>query len=617
MTKETDEYQLIQTDRDALELLKELKRVAGGMIAVDTETSGTDWHERMLGFSVAWKDKNDKLRSAYVPVGHLDSLFSKNCPMTAAKRVMAELTSSSLLVFHNSLFDLRFIKRTFDLYPKLAYMDTLIVARLFNLESGWEKRGRPSLELVDLWVRHVGKGDEERAELQSYKKSMRKDLAKLPPEEVAAYAEWDARMTYELGEQFWPIIADNSGLWERERQFVDLTFDICWHGLLLNEEKARIWIQDYRKYQQDLLLYFVNLGYTKPKPSSHKWTSKILYEHLGLKPLGFTASGAPSTKVDYLRPYEQEHPEVRAVVCFRQYEKVITSWLEPFLEMARLNGDGRVHPLLDPAGTVSSRMACKRPNLQAIPMKDDRNLIYGSMRGIFTAPEDAVLLEFDYGQADLRMATCYAADNEMAAAFESTDPYVEMGRRILQKEDISGLERFWAKQTVLGAMNWVTAEGLTKHGNLMKLGVGEDLTITQAEELIARFKSFYPDLVKAGYRAKHAYDKTGNTTLWTGRKLKLGNYENPSVAWSRIIQGGVAEMVKKAMMQTEALLRSHGSKSKIVLQIHDSIILEFCKEDRPLVPEIRALMREALPEPMRTRTDPPIIMKVDVERWDR
>jgi len=585
---------LVQTDRDALRTLQSLFKAKH--VAIDCETTGLNYaKDRLLGFSLAWRQEDGTVRTAYVPVGHLEGLFARNCPAVAAKRILIEVFEHPLL-FHNAGFDIVFLKQ---LYPKAKlerFFDTRVAARLLGLEAPGVTK--PSVALLALHMFHCGKEGKQFQDMKRERGKFRLRSA----DQVCEYAENDARMTYELAFELLSPAAEQRELWAVEQDFIRLLSKMSARGLLLDREFIERKRVEFTQRMHEVARELRRKGLREVGRRNSEVS--FLHGHLKLS-LPETEGGSLSVAKGVLEEHK-DIEEVALILEWRELMKAMSSWLDPFPLMT--DDNRRLHPHLDAAGTVSSRISCSEPNLQAVPMSD-RGLSYGSLKGMFTAPPGFALITFDYKQADLRVATMYAKENRMAAIFASgEDPYVGMAEAIWRGEKVTPERRFLAKRVSLATVNAIGAWELAKNVR--------ELDEEEAERLLKQHRKIFPGFVKASRYCAQYVKGHGFIPLWTGRKLTLHDTEDTELrkkSYSRLVQGGVAEMVKKAMIDVNQLLWN--KKSALSLQIHDSLVLEMAESERSLIPDIQKIMAHALPHDLMLKTNPPTPMIVEVGRW--
>jgi len=571
------------------------------LIAVDTETTGLNPETHsLLGFSIAWRDSNGSLQSKYVPVGHRQSLFEKNVEWDEAVSMLQRVKAGAkTLVFHTAPFDIRFLRTLDPSFDVDDFIDVSTLAHMLGLDA--EVEGRLSRSLLNLYDAHFTMSKEMRNKLKGLKKE-RVHLADRFPSEVDEYARLDAVMTLQLAERLTHLadIVSKGPLWDIEREFERLLITLHRRGIRVDQKMVQQAIDQFEHLATTISESLQREGLENI--SNNVQVASFLYDTMGLVCPKHTPSGARSVDRKSLLSLSGTW-QARKILEWRQYKKALATWLVPMLGDVQRDPLGRVHPQWKVASTRSSRISCENPNIQQIPLSDREHLVYSSLKGIFTAPEGFQLVSWDYKQADLRLATILAHEDTMADAFrEGRDPYVEMANMIWGKCDAD--LRFKAKRFSLATMY---AMGARTAANTF------DIPYKEAKAILSTHRRVFPRYVHATRSATQRAERLGHVELWTGRSLKIALFEPSHKAFAWSVQGGVAEMVKRAMLRIEELTVGKGLRSRQLGQIHDSVVLEVADEEREnLLPRIKELMeKDILPQEFQDYCP----MQVDVSAW--
>jgi DNA polymerase-1 len=564
----------------------------GQTLAVDTETTGLTSRDcDLLGISLAWHSASGEIEATYYPVGMLSTMFNPNPNLPGYLDLLARVfAGASTLAFHNAAFDLRFIAKHVGL-PIEKVDCTYVMARAL---------AKPKLGLLPLWhaeVKDKSGVAPEWLEEQSKMKEHRGNLKNQDPELVAKYASLDAGMTLQLYEE---LIQQVSGPVQTKIHALDrltmlettkmerrgIPVDLAWAARTQAEFQTRL-----EELQAELAKHGIK------NPASTRQVAAGL-EALGLALGERTETGQLLTNKRVLETLSAEHPVAAHLVEYRQVAKAIGTWLTSVQEQAY---DGRWRGEWDMAGTTSGRFSCSDPNLQAIPV-EDRGMTYGSLAGLFKAPEGRQLWGFDLKQADLRMATMTSCDNVMAEVFAAgQDPYAAMATRIWGRVDPQLRQN--AKRFSLAAINAIGARTAAERF---------EVSVDEAAKVLEEFRKTFFALNYAGKNYERRATEDGEVILWTGRRVLVPQAE-PHKAFSRVVQGGVAEVMKVAMVRVSRI-----EGADIVAQIHDSLVVEI-DQDRAdeLVPAISEAMRGACPAGVCNRTKPSVQMLVDASSWPK
>ncbi len=295
---------------------------------------------------------------------------------------------------------------------------------------------------------------------------------------------------------------------------------------------------------------------------------------------------------------EHPHPAAPLILEWRAYQKLRGTYFAPFLDFSSCASDGRLHPCLHQAGTRTGRFSCSDPNLQGAPRSRDQAQGVPLVRSCIMADPGHVFLFADYSQAELRLIVRYAEKGLLYEAMKQGDDIHAQTARILFGEDATDAQRQIGK-----TMNFAMLYGAGRKEISAQLGVSED----EAAPLMGKFRSAYPELYKLSVKAQAKAYKRGFTRLWTGRRAHYPDTARQFTrnALAHLIQGGVAEMVKRAMLRIDEALRERGW-GEVIFQMHDEVI---CSVPEQHADEAAVLMKrlgEDFP------LEPPPILEVSV-----
>ena len=302
---------------------------------------------------------------------------------------------------------------------------------------------------------------------------------------------------------------------------------------------------------------------------------KILFEKLGLPPVKKTKTGY-STNAEVLEKLRDKHPIVDAVLDYRQLTKLKSTYVDGLTKV--IAPDGRIHTSFQNTVTATGRLSSTEPNLQNIPIRTE---LGAELRKMFVAGPDHVLVDADYSQIELRLLAHIAGDEHMIAAFRSgEDIHTVTASQVfgVPAELVTHEMRRRAK-----AVNFGIVYGISDFSLSQDIGV----TRREAKEYMERYFETY-----SGVRAymtqvvEDAREKGYVSTIMGRRRwlpeLKSSNFNTRSfgerVALNAPIQGTAADLIKKAMIRVDARLRAEGLEARLVLQVHDELIVE-CPEE--------------------------------------
>ena len=309
--------------------------------------------------------------------------------------------------------------------------------------------------------------------------------------------------------------------------------------------------------------------------NSTKQLGELLFDKLGLPPVKKTKTGY-STNADVLEKLKSKHPIIPAIMDYRMLTKLKSTYADGLLK--EIKDDGRIHTSFQNLVTATGRLSSTEPNLQNIPVRTD---LGAEIRKMFIPKPGCVLVDADYSQIELRVLAHIAEDENMCAAFrEGLDIHTVTASQVfaVPAEEVTSLMRRHAK-----AVNFGIVYGISE------FSLSEDIGVTRWE---ARD---YIDSYLANYRGVKNYMKKvvedarekGYTETMYGRRryipeLKSSNFNVRSGAermtLNTPIQGTAADLIKLAMIKVDAALRKNYPAAKLVLQVHDELIVE-CPEE--------------------------------------
>ena len=294
--------------------------------------------------------------------------------------------------------------------------------------------------------------------------------------------------------------------------------------------------------------------------------------------------------------------ESRAVTKWRSLQHAEAHWIDGMLD--KTHTESIIHANLDQAHVISGRLACRSPNLQAIPLKE-RGHAFGSFGGMFMPRDGYELWEIDYDQAEYRLATAFAQCDTMARMFADGVDIHSDACDSLFGPDQRHL-RWRAKRT-----NFATIYGVSAK----TLAVAINIEIEEAERFLAVQRRKYPQFPALNRTTAKIVDDKGYLELYTGRRRFFGPDEPTYKAFSQLVQASIAELVKDAMLDIWKVCE--GRDIHQVLQIHDSLIIEISKEEleKGAIPAICAIAENVLPDRLADRTSPPVKLSVSASKW--
>ena len=317
--------------------------------------------------------------------------------------------------------------------------------------------------------------------------------------------------------------------------------------------------------------------------NSTKQLGELLFEKLGLPPVKKTKTGY-STNADVLEKLKNKHPIIPAIMDYRMLTKLKSTYADGL--MKEIRSDGRIHTTFQNLVTATGRLSSTEPNLQNIPVRTD---LGAEIRKMFVPKPGHVLVDADYSQIELRVLAHIAGDSAMQQAFVGgLDVHTATAAQVfgVAFEDVTALQRRHAK-----AVNFGIVYGISE------FSLAEDIGVSRYEA------KAYIDNYLANYRGVRDYMKkvvvdareSGYTETMFGRRryipeLKSSNFNIRSgaerIALNTPIQGTAADLIKLAMIRVEKALNESFPEAKLLLQVHDELIVECPAEIAPQVAEL-------------------------------
>ena len=341
--------------------------------------------------------------------------------------------------------------------------------------------------------------------------------------------------------------------------------------------------------------------------NSPKQLGNILFEKLNL-PSGKKTKTGYSTNAEILEKLSSKHPIVSDILDYRQLTKLIGTYVVGLLKLA--TEEGRIHTNFKQTGTATGRLSSAEPNLQNIPVRTDAGR---ELRKYFLPRKGYKLISADYSQIELRLLACIANDDAMLSAFKSgIDIHTSTASAVfgVPVDMVTPILRKRAK-----AVNFGIVYGIGEYSLSQDL----DITVKQAKEYIESYLASYPG-VSAYLRdiVKYATENGSVDTLY-GRTRYIPEIQSKNgvmrkfgerVAMNSPIQGSAADIIKIAMLNVSKRLNESDIDAKLILQVHDELIIEARADQAEKAAQI-------LKEEMENAVQLPIPLTVDLSIGDR
>jgi len=558
------EYVLID-DLPSLERALAACRGAG-RFAFDTETTGLDpIVDRAVGFSLAWRPGE----AVYVP---LEGPGRGPLPRAEVLARLAPLLEDPAVgkVGHNIKYDAQ-VMRSDGIRLRGIAFDSMIAAFLIEPSPGGlslddlagERLGHRMIPIGDV----IGRGDAEVS------------MADLPPEAIRDYAAEDADFTLRLAEHLGPEI-ESRGLGrvlrELELPLVEVLVEMEREGITLDVGRLREQQEELERAAARLEAEIHAAAGAEFNVASPKQLQGILFEKLGLPILQKTKTG-PSTSADVLEELALLRPDVPVpalVLEHRKLTKLLSTYITALPEMVK-PATGRLHTDFRQTVAATGRLSSMEPNLQNIPVRGEAGR---QIRRAFVPnrPGD-LFLSADYSQIELRILAHLSRDATLVAALRAgEDIHAAVAARIHDKPigEVTREERAAAKAVNFGLIYGMGAFGLARG-----LRIGRQ----EAQEFIETFFARFPGVKDFIETTKESARESGEVRTLFGRRrpvpeirsrLPRERAQGERVAVNSVVQGSAADVIKKAMIDVQDSIEARGSRARLILQIHDELLLE-------------------------------------------
>lgn len=399
---------------------------------------------------------------------------------------------------------------------------------------------------------------------------------------------------------------ENENMWklyqEVELPLSFLLYRMEREGIRVEREELKVYGDQLIGRIQELEEEIYALAGEKFNILSPKQLGVILFEKLHL-PFGKKTKTGYSTSASVLEKLQDDEPIARLVLEYRQLTKLKSTYADGLANY--ISEDGRIHGKFNQTITATGRISSTEPNLQNIPVRMD---LGRKIRKVFVPKEDCVFVDADYSQIELRVLAHMSGDENLIEAYKQAEDIHRMtASQVFHTplEEVTSQQRSNAKAVNFGIIYGISSFGLSQ---------GLSITRKEAEVYIKQYFAAYPKikafldgLVEEGKEKGSVY------TLFHRKRpipeLASSNFMQRSfgerVAMNSPIQGTAADIIKIAMIKVDRRIRKEGLKSRIVLQIHDELLIETRKDE---VDQVRRILQEE----MSSAADLHVPLEIDV-----
>lgn len=571
------DYHTVVTDAELAELVALLS--GSEKFSFDTETSGLDpIRSELVGLSFAVKPHE----AYWIPTPTVE----RRAHVLALLKPLFENEKIGK-IGQNIKFDMLVLLHAAGIEVRGTLYDTMIIHYLLDPEArhGMDFLSKSFLGYEPVPIESlIGKGAKQIS------------MTEVDPATVAEYAAEDADVTLQLFHKLWPLLEEVQQtelyfkieaplipvLTRMEYTGVYIDRDILGEsGGMLNAEASRLEAEIREA-----------AGVPELNVNSAKQLGDVLFEVLKIdeKPKK-TKTGQYRTDEEYLQSLSEKHSVIEKILEFRGLRKLLSTYIEALPQLINPN-TGRVHTSFNQAVTATGRLSSTNPNLQNIPIRD---AVGREIRKAFTAPDyEHVIVSADYSQVELRIMAHLSEDPALRQAFlDGEDVHTATAAKIfgVTLDEVTREQRRRAKTANFGIIYGISAFGLATR---LQIPRGE------AKELIDGYFTHYPGVREYMDRTIERAREQGYVETIFGRRryladIRSGNSLTRSLAERNAInapiQGSAADIMKIAMIEVDRLLRERASGARIVLQVHDELVLEVPQGE---VTAVSTLVAEAM-----------------------
>lgn len=559
-------YHIVRTAEELCELVDRLSKFEE--ICFDTETSGLDFfNDRLVGMSfavepheawyVAWQPEFAEIVRPLMEndqIAKIGQNIKFDAMMLRAAGVEVRGKKYDTMILH------------YLLDPESRHNMNVLAQRYLNYSP---------IEIETL----IGRGA----------KQLTMDM--IAVDRVAEYAAEDADVTLQLKQALWPKVCDEGLQYlyaEIEEPMIDVLADMEWTGVRIDTQSLADYKIELQKELTDLEWKIRELA-DEPtlNVNSSRQLGEVLFAKLRIDPKPrMTKTKQFRTDEEYIQSLASRHPIVGLILEYRGVKKLLSTYVEalPLLVNSRT---GHIHTSYNQAVTATGRLSSANPNLQNIPIRDERGR---RIRAAFIPSDsDHVLLSADYSQVELRLMAHLSGDESLIEAFrEGQDIHSATAARLFHTDlqSVTNEQRRRAKTANFGIIYGISAFGLAQR---------LDISRTESKEIIEGYFASYPKVKEYMDRAAEQARNEGFVSTIFGRRRYLNDINSRNAvargvaernAINAPIQGSAADIMKLAMVEMHRKMRAAGLRSRMILQVHDEIVIDLYRPEQEAVAKI-------------------------------
>ena len=596
-------YVCISTEKSLKELIKKASKAK--TIALDTETTGLDYMDtELVGISLSYQAGE----AYYIPLKHDDDSVDQLDLDIVLKELRPLLEgSSNKIIGQNIKFD-RNVLAKYGVDIASIKNDTMMMSYVLDASAT-----RHNLDALSSYY-------------LNYKTSTFEDVAgkgvkqitfdKVPIEAATNYAAEDADITLRLYEELNPRLEGEDSLNklndEIEIPLIEVLSEMEQNGAILNSKILNSQSKDLESRINKLEEKAYQLAGEEFNLGSTKQLREIFFEKLKYRIIKKTPGGQPSTDEKVLAELAEEYELPKVLLEHRTLSKLKSTYTDKLPNQVS-ESTGKVHTSFHQAVTTTGRLSSSDPNLQNIPIRteDGRRI-----RQAFEPSKGNKFISADYSQIELRVMAHMSKDAGLLEAFlEGEDVHSKTASEVFDVDikDVTSDLRRNAKAINFGLIYGISAFGLGK-----QLGISRNL----AAEYMAMYFEKYPDVKKYMESTKEFASQNGYVETLFGRRLYLRDINatnamrrqaSERAAINAPVQGTAADIMKIAMINMHKAIKTQKSEAKLILQVHDELILDTPKDE---IDKIVSLVTESMMG--AANLDVPLEIDIGIgDNWDQ
>ena len=564
------EYTLVESAAQLREVVAEVGRYEE--FCFDTETTGFDiFNDRIVGLSLAV----EPFKAWYVP------FKEENTPEYA--EIVRPLFENERIakIGQNIKFDLMVLRRLGIAIRGRKY-DTMILHYLLDPESRHNMNALSErylnykpIEIETL----IGKGS----------KQLTMDLVNV--ERVKEYAAEDADVTLRLKQVLYPQV-EEIGLqhlyFEVEEPMIAVLADIEMAGVRIDTGALAVYaVELNRKLGELEAAIRTEAGEPNLNINSARQLGEVLFAKMRIaeKPK-MTRTKQFCTDEDYLQSFARKHRIVDLILEYRGVKKLLSTYVEALPQLVNRT-TGRIHTSFNQAVTATGRLSSTNPNLQNIPVRDDMGRRI--RKAFIPSDDDHLLLSADYSQVELRLMAHLSGDESLISAFEhGEDIHTATAAKLFNKPlgEVTPEERRRAKTANFGIIYGISAFGLSQRLEIPR---------KEAKEIIDGYFASYPKVKEYMDNVVAKAKEEGFVSTIFGRRRYLNDISSHNAvarglaernAVNAPIQGSAADIMKIAMIDVHRRFAAEGIRSRVILQVHDELVVDMLRSEQERVTKI-------------------------------